>query len=367
MVTVGVTSAFKSEYLGDAYKVMIKAIDDMKQRPHYAFILPVVQSSGMGKSKTIYRIAQDRIVIPMCLRADDGIDTFCELRLKNCCFFFWQLKSKYAAYPPSDVNVRDYFQKAPSVTQEDVCKAYLSAFLFSLLCFMEQRIIKISANMKQQETDPDKMDVDGKMPYSNMAMAFFRLFDEKKERRELYDEVLSRCCSSDSMQVELPALYTQVKKLDETLEQHCKDIPDGFSFIMALDEVHVLYEQRKGIDQDTNHSLFSRLKSVLSDISGLNLCTVALSTATSIASLAPSKEVASSLRERTFDLDLPPPFTELPFDPFLLDKPLKMGTLTLESVGSLEFTAKFGRPLSVGTLCFKLCCLIYIIQVVWDV
>jgi hypothetical protein len=33
----------------------------------------------MGKSKTIYRIAKERIVIPICLRVDDAVNTFCEL------------------------------------------------------------------------------------------------------------------------------------------------------------------------------------------------------------------------------------------------------------------------------------------------
>ena len=58
---------------------MLAAIDEMKTlHLLYAAVLAVVQSSGLGKSKAVYRIALDRIVIPICLRADDAPDTFCE-------------------------------------------------------------------------------------------------------------------------------------------------------------------------------------------------------------------------------------------------------------------------------------------------
>jgi len=47
------------------------------------------------------------------------------------------------------------------------------------------------------------------------------------------------------------------------------------------------------------------------------------------------------------DPHIPAPFTELPFDAHIHVDPLHPGRTTLDSVGSLEFTAKFGRPLSV--------------------
>ena len=70
-----------------------------------------------------------------------------------------------------------------------------------------------------------------------------------------------------------------------------------------------------------------------------------MSTASHISSLAPSKETAPSLRERGENISLPAPFTELPFDVDLIANPLVPGQETLDSVGSLEFAARFGRPL----------------------
>lgn len=48
----------------------------LSSKKHYARIIPVVQSSGMGKSKTGDRTARDRILFPMCLREDLGNDLF---------------------------------------------------------------------------------------------------------------------------------------------------------------------------------------------------------------------------------------------------------------------------------------------------
>jgi hypothetical protein len=54
------------------------------------------------------------------------------------------------------------------------------------------------------------------------------------------------------------------------------------------------------------------------------------------------------MRERADDRNLPVPFTELPFDVHIIADPLRPGRFDLKSVGTLEFTAKFGRPLWVG-------------------
>jgi hypothetical protein len=68
-----VIHAWNLEYLGDAYKALLAAIDEVHLKPideNYAKIVPVAQSSGTGKSKTVDRIAKERILIPLCLRED---------------------------------------------------------------------------------------------------------------------------------------------------------------------------------------------------------------------------------------------------------------------------------------------------------
>jgi hypothetical protein len=70
-----------------------------------------------------------------------------------------------------------------------------------------------------------------------------------------------------------------------------------------------------------------------------------MSTAIHISSLVHSKETPPSRKERGGEISLPAPFTELPFDVDLIANPLAPGRETSDSVGSLEFAARFGRPL----------------------
>jgi len=53
------------------YKVLLGAIDEVHALPVktcYVKTIPIVQSSGMGKSRTVDRIAMERILFPLCLR-----------------------------------------------------------------------------------------------------------------------------------------------------------------------------------------------------------------------------------------------------------------------------------------------------------
>ena len=71
--------AWDLEYYGFAYEVMLQAIDEIHGWPveqHYAKVLPVAQSSGTGKSKSMDMIARQRITFPFCLREDLGNDYF---------------------------------------------------------------------------------------------------------------------------------------------------------------------------------------------------------------------------------------------------------------------------------------------------
>jgi hypothetical protein len=74
-----VIDAWNLEYLGEAHNVLLKAVDEVHQintHLNYAKMLPVTQSSGTGKSKTVDQVARKRILFPLCLREDIGKDYF---------------------------------------------------------------------------------------------------------------------------------------------------------------------------------------------------------------------------------------------------------------------------------------------------
>jgi len=73
------TYYYNKTYLGDAHKILLKAVDDLhtlKPDHNYAKIIPIIQSSGTGKSRTVDNIGRERILFPMCLREDLGKDLF---------------------------------------------------------------------------------------------------------------------------------------------------------------------------------------------------------------------------------------------------------------------------------------------------
>jgi hypothetical protein len=66
-----VISPWNLEYRGHANKILLQAIDEVYSLPemkYYSRIVPVVQSSGTGKSRTVDEIAKERILFSVCLR-----------------------------------------------------------------------------------------------------------------------------------------------------------------------------------------------------------------------------------------------------------------------------------------------------------
>lgn len=244
----------------------------------------------------------------------------------------------YSAYPLTDKPVRNYLLEAPSVLKETECREHLRAFLISLFK---------SASLAAEELFPGKPSHARSTKYSHVAKAFHDLFADGPKRSIFYNQVIAGITSiQHRTQDEVSRAF---KNLVGTLKGYCSDWP-GKSVcpvIISMDEVHVLFKLRDG-EKESTHTLYSRLKSVLSEVVSEAFCVISLSTATSISQLAPSRALAPSFRERDENIWLPSPFTELPFDAYINAHPLAPGQEDLSSVGSLEFTAMFGRPLYDG-------------------
>jgi len=71
LLGLAVINAWGTQYVGHADKILLQAVDAINRLPvenHYAKIIPVAQSSGTGKSRTVDKIATERILFPLCLR-----------------------------------------------------------------------------------------------------------------------------------------------------------------------------------------------------------------------------------------------------------------------------------------------------------
>jgi hypothetical protein len=215
---------------------------------------------------------------------------------------------------------------------ETECKSYLRSFLCSLFDSVREYAEKNFGTKK--------------MTYSSMVKKFYDLFTDTAKRNEFYVTVIAKGAST-SMTTSMGNTDLSFRGAQKSLMERCSDWPDKSQcpIIISMDEVHVLFTTRS---QDRfPHTLYSRFKSVVSELVSVDLCVLFLSTVSSVARLAPSKAVADSLRERSDNRILPPPFTELSFDAYIIADPLASGKATLASVGSLAFTAKFGRPMYV--------------------
>ena len=184
------------------------------------------------------------------------------------------------------------------------------------------------------------------LSYEDLAGKFYEFFSHQSKRDEFYQRVLNKAPSLSAH-----SLTEASMSLRKTLENCSKwTATSAGSFcpiLQAMDEVHVLFEQRD-MERQSEHTLYSRLKSVLSEMRTEPFCVVFLSTAGTVSELAPSQDVAPSIRERSDELELPSPFTELPFDVDLISEPLVPGEESIRSVGSLQFTVRFGRPMYVA-------------------
>lgn len=233
------------------------------------------------------------------------------------------------AYPPVDVRVRSYLLAAPLVEKEVECKKYLNQFMCAIFSEANSQLLRFA----QDAATP--------MTLKQFAQRFRRLFSNQDERISFYARVIENTSSS------YDSLITCSKSLTRTLEAQLNVQENEANWplcpiILSFDEVHVLFEKH----QPDGHSLYSRLKSVLSELRTEPVTTLVLSTASTVSEFAPAQDVAPSIREQSDKLALPEPFTELPFD---LDVSLKHNRETLQSVGRLKFTVQFGRPLYVTT------------------
>jgi hypothetical protein len=174
-----------------------------------------------------------------------------------------------------------------------------------------------------------------------MAMAFYTFFANPSHRNAFYEDVVANARKGPYTDV-----WISFTTLMKGLKRRCSNWPIAAicALLISIDEVHVLYGYRPS-DVGSEYTLYSRMKSVLNEGVEHSFAVISLSTASHLPSLAPSKEIAASMRERADERTLPAPFTELPFDVHMVKAPLVPGRETLTSVGSLEFAAKFGRPL----------------------
>jgi hypothetical protein len=152
-------------------------LNALPEETNYAKIMPIAQSSGKGKSKTVDMVAMERILLPLCLREDIGKKYY------GLWHEFWIVD---AAYPPTDVIVCEYFAHAPSTIREADCKQHIRSFLSSLFA---------QAHLQAQQLFPPSKE---RLTYAYMAKAFHQFFAISLQRHRFYEAVVARARTTPS-------------------------------------------------------------------------------------------------------------------------------------------------------------------------
>jgi hypothetical protein len=125
----------------------------------------------------------------------------------------------------------------------------------------------------------------------------------------------------------------------------------GVFLVLAFDEIHALTEQRHFDDRGRTINSYDILCDTIALFREKPLVAVTMSSNLNISRLTmPSHKqpFERAIQER----NLPPPFTEFPFDLCYGGKRIfEYGQMNVDEVSTLGFMSKFGRPLYV--LCGK--------------
>lgn len=71
MLSIVVREAFQVPYVGNIHDILYRNICAMTRTSIYSTTVPIVQSSGTGKSRMVDELAKKVFTIPFCLRPDE--------------------------------------------------------------------------------------------------------------------------------------------------------------------------------------------------------------------------------------------------------------------------------------------------------
>ncbi|KAF8647868.1 hypothetical protein AX16_006502, partial [Volvariella volvacea WC 439] len=284
----------------------------------YNLSLSVVQSSGMGKTRLIYRVALQRMTFIFNLRED----------LPHSAF----------TYPPPNQRVRSFF------TQRDETdgRTKFRYAIFFITLFDKARHRLDQSNLGTQ----------------SLARFWFEDMKFGKKRKEdseldFYQEVVSKAENSIS---EAPQatwsedtrqrLQNSCKSFVSKIEELSKSLNKSHILcVLAFDEAHAL----TAFLDARRRSNYHILGSLLAEINTQPIFTLFLSTNSHLHTLAAPWSDQPSLRASSLE-KLLPPFTELPFDVYSrgLYGRIKQGNRmypTLSQLCTVDVISAFGRPL----------------------
>ncbi|KAG6825553.1 hypothetical protein H0H92_003306 [Tricholoma furcatifolium] len=316
---------WNAEYIGTAAQALVAHVERYRKDAkltngisyYYGNFASIIQSSGMGKSRLIKELGQDYFVINM------------------------NVGRGKESYPPPDRSVRDFLTEYSNTdNRRHLLYCFLDALFTRARDFVSEHsgldykgVSLAFRNMMQNDESTDVPSHKRQIFFYSVVQAARVTFKGKPATRNVPNAL-----------DDLISALGRTKPTKRTLGGKMTVVLPKPTVFLAFDECHTLMELRMSKDdQDEYHSMYEVLRNLLSDIEG-ELFTFFLSTTGKASQLTPPRHYDPSSRVSKQGLILIPPFTDLGFDQLMKDSKLSRAS-KIENVSTLEFMAKFGRPM----------------------
>ncbi|GJE95218.1 hypothetical protein PsYK624_113990 [Phanerochaete sordida] len=330
-------AAWKTRLVGDYTKLAYESILAMKSGApsHEAYhnVLPIIQSSGTGKSRMADELSRLIFTLPLTMH---------------------QASTDGFVYPLPDTNVVEYLV---ATCIENGARLRHMQFLYSLVQVASEYL---------KAMDPNKSLYDS---LGALALAWKTYLEEKvgsiTRRTQLYGEAIKRAPTFVKgfgivneayvrFQVQ-GSLESLVGAIKSRLSSSAMDDLPSVIILFTVDEVDSLSKVKMRRSNASNDAPLTAYDIFLSSLQGFDLCLpyfiLTLSTHSRLDKHAPARRHHNPRRGGSLDAIHQAPWTELPFDCHPNDKPLYThGELTIDGAAKPSFMARFGRPMFFSRL-----------------
>ncbi|THH19412.1 hypothetical protein EW146_g1745 [Bondarzewia mesenterica] len=379
--------------------------NNMNRKEDYSNTVSIIQSSGTGKSRMVDEQAKLVFTIPFNLRAaeddksmaypppDAGVRKCLSARGQET---YDQVKGLYFLFL-----ARVFFETRKTVDEsfgfghshQDLAQLWRSHLRgsgnrkalyhnvtesdgesFELHAEVDAKLEKAeAARGEAKKGKAAKKDVKQAKPTqeeAKEAKTQDKKTDKKKEKKETLFSALAASAARDQLEQLLARIpditpaqqssspHHKASRGDISTSVHAPTVPSAsvpntessqpIKLMLYFDEAHVLAQSKAPKNED-DKTLYDVLLSCLNDLRSLPMFSIFLSTNSHVAYFAPIQHLARSARARSNNAHLQAPITETPFDchPSF---PIRPNQFTLADVTTVEFMARFGRPLFWTTL-----------------
>ncbi|CAL1698542.1 unnamed protein product [Somion occarium] len=348
IVEQAIRQAWTTQYEGNCATTLLCSMTVMNQNRGtrmYGNMLPIVQSSGMGKSRAVHEVAGSIFTLPLNVR-DDSRAMFAFPRAdEEVRKFLLSLGVLDASYSGVHRDMRVFLLHLFDVTRQVINAA---PFVNGHYARLSDLALAWRDYLAQAVDGPQLRTCRGAL-YSQVIQSAQTAFEDRKKALSMF--------TGDALKVQIEIMdkqeVTSLIKSAEELARAVQSLVDeknknAIKIFLYLDEAKTLSSQDVSGEPDSNY--YDALLSALADLVPVaGFFATTLSTTSSLSKHARTAEQHHSDRwmgDAKKSALLQAPYTELSFDCLPNGKPIFYpGQMTLDEIASVEYMVKFGRPL----------------------